>query len=163
MGCCMFWLNFCHPTAITILPNRSEFCPLLCAGYKSWPSSYSFPHSYYHSRSPSEDSISPRTKMRFSFPAVFVALTASMSVSACSTSSCKITSDCCANYVCGEDVSVISLPCIQDPTTSFTLHALEWSFNLHFGPKLSQQLEWHVTTVSHVSSFTLVPWLMVQY
>lgn len=42
---CRLYRNFCHLTAVTILPNRSESCPQVYAGYRSWSSSNSVPPS----------------------------------------------------------------------------------------------------------------------
>lgn len=88
---CRLCLNSCHPTAITI--RRPTVSPQ---------------PQKHHFTFPQQDSISPRTEMRFSFLAAVVALTAPMFVSACYDAGveCANDIDCCGRLICDYDASV---------------------------------------------------------
>ncbi|KAG1774409.1 hypothetical protein EV702DRAFT_1125393 [Suillus placidus] len=115
----------CHSPGITILPNQS-------ADYQGLDTAHSYQIPYH-----------PARKMRFSIPAIIVALIASVSVSvrACSNLNvpCGVTADCCGNF--------------------FTFVILIGNL-----PILKSRSHWHIATVSHISVFAfMIPWLIAQY
>ncbi|KAG1894907.1 uncharacterized protein F5891DRAFT_699729 [Suillus fuscotomentosus] len=94
--------------------------------------------------------------MRLSLPAVVVALTASILVSACSKQydPCNWNTDCCPSYFCSYNIVSMSRPLYNQNSTTMThpvpvIHlpafVVDW--------KLSRQLERHMGIVSHVSVF----------
>jgi len=98
----------------------------ILSGHKSRSSSYRAPLLSYYSTSPTRSYIYYHAQiMRFSsLLAAVVALTTSMSVSACVNihGLCERSTDCCSGLLCTAEVSMSSLPCsaIQPHNSPFS-------------------------------------------